>query len=82
MVAAGIPMRVTTEAAAIVAQARCAAGIWELASAHRITVASDPQVPGPGLRRPAPKNVATRVAHSGDRGRNAPATAGGTPALR
>jgi hypothetical protein len=29
-----------------------------------------------------PKNVATNVAHSGERGRDAPATAGGTPALR
>ena len=26
---------------------------------------SDPQVPGPGLRRPAPKKVASSVAHRG-----------------
>ena len=36
----------------IVAQARFATGIWELASAHKRTVANDPHVPGPGLRRP------------------------------
>ena len=64
-VAAGIPMRVTTAAATIVAQVRLATGIRELANAHKITVASDPHVPGPGLRRPAPKKVATSVAHSG-----------------
>jgi hypothetical protein len=28
-------------------------------------VANDPHVPGPGFIRPAPKNVATMVAHSG-----------------
>jgi len=28
-------------------------------------VNNDPQVPGPGLRRPAPKKVATSVAHCG-----------------
>jgi hypothetical protein len=66
----------------IVAQARLATGMRELANAHTITVANDPHVPGPGLRRPAPKKVAVSVAHSGARGRDAPATAGGTPALR
>src|SRR5208283_675622 len=81
-VAAGIPMRVTSAAARMVAVVRLAIGIWELANAHRITVANDPQVPGPGLRRPAPKKVATRVDQSGAGGRDAAATAGGTPALR
>ena len=57
-------------------------GFAKLANAHRITVASDPQVPGPGLRRPAPKKVATSVAHNGARGRDAPAIVDGTPALR
>src|ERR1035437_8222020 len=75
-VAAGIPMRVTAAAAMMVAQTRSATGIRKLANAHRITVANDPQVPGPGLRRPAPKNVAVSVAHSGARGRDAPATGG------
>jgi len=75
-------MRVTAPAATIVAQVRLAAGIRELANAQIITVASDPQVPGPGLRRPAPKKVATRAAHSGAAWRDAPATADGTPALR
>ena len=66
----------------MVAQVRFAAGIRELANAHTMTVANDPQVPGPGLRRPAPKKVATKVAHKGARERDAPATAGGTPAVR
>src|ERR1700677_3971342 len=64
-VAAGIPIRVTAEAAKIVAQVRCAAASCELANAHKRTVASDPHVPGPGLRRPTPKKVATSVAHNG-----------------
>ena len=78
-VAAGIPMRVTAAAATMVAEVRLATDICELANAHTITVANDPHVPGPGLRRPAPKKVATSVAQSG--GRDAPATAGGSPAL-
>ena len=81
-VAAGIPIRVTAPAAMIVAQARFATGIRELANAHTMTVANDAQVPGPGLRRPVPTKVATSVTHSGAAGRDAPATAGGTPALR
>ena len=68
-VAAGIPMRVTAAAATIVAQVRFATGIRELANAHTRTVANDPQVPGPGLRRPVPKNVATSVADSAAAGR-------------
>lgn len=64
-VAAGIPMRVTAAAAMIVAQVRLAAGICELAKAHTIKVASDPHVPGPGFRRPAPNKVATSVAQRG-----------------
>src|ERR1700737_2481442 len=75
-------MRVTAAAAITVAQVRLASGIREATNPHTITVANDPHVPGPGLRRPAPKKVATSVAQSGARGRDAPATAGGTPALR
>ena len=71
-VAAGIPMRVTAATAMIVAQVRLAAGICELARAHTITVASDPQVPGPGFRRPVPKKVATNVAHRGRGGETPP----------
>ena len=80
-VAAGMPMSVTSAAAMMVDQERLAWGIAKLASAQRTTVASDAHVPGPGLSRPAPKKVATAVAQSGARGRDAPATAGGTPAL-
>src|SRR5271156_6083014 len=64
-VAAGIPTRVTIAAAMIVAHRRSATGIREHANAHRITVATDPHVPGPGLSRPRPKNVATSVAQTG-----------------
>src|SRR5208283_1695262 len=64
-VAAGIPMRVTAAAAMMVAQTRSATGIRGLANAHKITVANEAQVPGPGLRRPTPKKVATSVAQSG-----------------
>ena len=67
-VAAGMPMSVTKAAATMVAQVRLAAGMWELANHQTMTVATDPQVPGPGLRRPAPKKVATSVAQSGARG--------------
>src|SRR5260370_27919163 len=81
-VAAGIRMRVTAAAAIMVAQARFATGIRELANAHTRTVANEPHVPGPGLRRPVPKKVATSVAQSGARGQDARVTAGGTPALR
>src|SRR5579864_2970852 len=41
------------------------AGRKRESTAQSSTVASDPQVPGPGRRRPAPKNVATSVAQSG-----------------
>ena len=34
-------------------------------TAQTSNVASEPQVPGPGLSRPAPKNVAITVAQSG-----------------
>src|SRR5207302_9646409 len=81
-VAAGIPMRVTAAAAMKVAQVRLAGGMRKLTNPHTIIVANDPHVPGPGLRRPAPKKVATSVAQSGEAGRYASATAGGTPALR
>ena len=66
-VAAGIPMMVTAAAAATVAHDRCMDGIWELAPAHISTVAAEPHVPGPGLRRPIPKKVAIKSAHKGGR---------------
>ncbi len=56
----------------------CHAGAIQRArSHHRRTVAAEPQVPGPGRKRPMPKNVATSVAQ-----RSAGRDAGGTPALR
>lgn len=62
LVEAGIPMRVMKTAAAIVDAVRYAGGISDEASAQARTVATDPHVPGPGLIRPTPKKVATRVA--------------------
>src|SRR6185312_7227425 len=35
----------------------------QFANAHRTSAATEPHVPGPGLSRPAPKNVATANAH-------------------
>src|SRR5208283_1243574 len=64
-VAAGMPTRVTAAAARIVAAVRLAGEIRELTSAQTKTVATEPHVPGPGLRRPAPKKVAISVAQSG-----------------
>src|SRR5208282_3977310 len=76
-VAAGIPMRVAAAAATMVAEVRLVSGIRELANAHSTAVANDAQVPGPGLRRPAPKKVATSVAHNAAWGRDAGATVEG-----
>src|SRR5579862_7077324 len=64
-VAAGIPMTVTVAAATIVTRVSAAGGIQRAKITHRITVAADPHVPGPGFMRPAPKKVAISVAHSG-----------------
>src|SRR5258708_6049361 len=80
-VAAGTPITVTAAAAARVAQVRASAGIRQLKSAHTPTVATDPQVPGPGLSRPIPPKVATTVAHCGVSGRDVPATATLRPAF-
>src|SRR5258706_10879662 len=73
-VAAGIPTSVTAMAAAMVDQVRASNGMRQLATAHKITVATDAQVPGPGLSRPTPPNVATSIAH--------PTPADGSPAFR
>src|SRR5436305_14526243 len=75
-----MPMSVTSTAARIVVGVRRGAGRKCAISAQRRTVVADPQVPGPGRRWPMPKRVAVTAAHRG--GRNARATAGGTPALR
>ena len=81
-VAAGIPTSTAVAAKKTAAQG-CHAGAINLATNHqRRTVAADPQVPGPGRMCPTPKKVATSVAHTEARGRDAPETAGGTPALR
>src|SRR5207302_6547638 len=58
------------------------APIQRVISHHKTTVAAEAQVPGPGRSRPMPKNVATSSAQRVVRRRDAPATAGGTPAVR
>ncbi len=82
LVAAGIPMSVTTATATTVGQARESGGMRDAIRAQSKTVAKAAHVPGPGLIRPMPRKVATWVDQSGGRGRDAPETAGGTPALR
>src|SRR5271154_4958824 len=44
--------------------------IQPLSSHQSKTVAAEPQLPGPGRRRPVPKKVATSLAQSGARGRD------------
>jgi hypothetical protein len=64
-VAAGMPIATTTAVSTTITGIRAAEGRCEANSHHNNTVASDPHVPGPGRNRPAPKKVATRVAHRG-----------------
>ena len=56
---------VTSAAAVIAAKVNDDSGIQRAVIAQTTTVATDPQVPGPGFRRPTPKKVATSVAQSG-----------------
>ena len=89
-VAAGMPVSVTSTARASATGVRSdGVRLWASAD-HNMTVVADAQLPGPGRTWPMPKNVAVNLAHRGVRGRDAPsassgqapATAGGTPALR
>jgi len=64
-VAAGIPIATASTARAVFVGTIHAAGRKREMAAQASIVKSDPQVPGPGFRRPAPKKVATSVAHSG-----------------
>src|SRR5205807_2976178 len=81
-VAAGIPTSIASRASRIAAQGCQYAPIQRVISHHKTTVAAEAQVPGPGCSRPMPKNVATSSAQRVVRRRDAPATAGGTPAVR
>src|SRR5579884_771868 len=78
-VAAGIPIAVAMMASAM------AAKVWEGAGIHRQrihqsrTVARDAHVPGPGFRRPMPKNVATTQAQVPAGERDSPAAADEVP---
>src|SRR5579872_5266406 len=62
LVAAGMPMAVTSKARPITAGSRNKDGRVEAKAAQRITVTADPQVPGPGRNRPMPKKVAISMA--------------------
>src|ERR1035438_1079790 len=64
-VAAGMPIATTSAISSTITGIRADGGRCEANSHHNKTVASEPHVPGPGRNRPAPKNVATRVAHRG-----------------
>src|SRR5580704_2360533 len=64
-VAAGMPIAVTTTIRTRITGTRAYGGSCDARSHHSSAAASDPQVPGPGRSRPAPKNVATIVAHLG-----------------
>lgn len=65
LVAAGIPSAMTI-AAKIASVAVCASrGTQRLTPNHIKVAASDPQVPGPGRKRPIPKKVAVSSAHRG-----------------
>ena len=80
-VAAGIPMNTTRIAARIAAAASHETGIQRAMTHQSMTVAAEPQVPGPGFRRPTPKNVATSVAQSGAGGRTGVEGAGSEVAV-
>src|SRR5271166_3035661 len=64
-VAAGIPMAVVTTIRKRIMGMRAEGGSCAASSHQSSAAASDPHVPGPGRRRPAPKKVATQVAHFG-----------------
>lgn len=68
-VAAGIPMTTARAANPMLTGTTHGPGSHRDTMAQTITVAREPQVPGPGFIRPAPKNVATSVAQRGARGR-------------
>ena len=67
-VAAGIPINVTSRARAIATGVRDVAGSADAKAVQSTTAAAEPQVPGPGCRRPTPKNVAISFAQRGPRG--------------
>jgi len=68
-VAAGMPRATASAARATLTGMIHGPGRARDPTSQTSTVASDPHVPGPGLIRPAPKNVATSVAQRGARGR-------------
>ena len=64
-VAAGIPTATTSTISSKMTGIRADGGRCDPSSHHNNAVASEPQVPGAGRKRPTPKNVATSVAHRG-----------------
>lgn len=71
-VAAGMPIATASAISSTITGIRAEGGRCAANSHHNNTVASEPHVPGPGRNRPAPKNVATRVAHRGAGGPHRP----------
>ncbi len=67
-VAAGIPRATAVTSKSRIAGIRAPAGRCDASSHHSSAVASEAHVPGPGRSRPAPKNVAIRVAQRGAAG--------------
>ncbi len=68
---AGIPIATTTTINTRITGIRAEGESCQASSHQSSPVASAPQVPGPGRSRPAPKNVATSVAHRGAEERGA-----------
>jgi len=75
-VAAGIPIAVANAASPSATGAHRFGCRPRDKAAHSSTLVADAQVPGPGLKRPTPKKVATAVAQSGAAGRDKAAEAG------
>ena len=67
-VAAGIPTQQSLRSQQEPPRAARTGASQRASSHHRRTVAAEPQVPGPGCKRPTPKNVAISVAQEGARG--------------
>src|SRR5512146_1651775 len=65
LVEAGMPMPVTSAAATAAAGACQLEATAGASRRQRATVATEAQVPGPGLRRPVPKKVAASHAQRG-----------------
>src|SRR5581483_10256456 len=64
-VAAGMPSAIATAAKVASVAGRASTGTQRLTPNHIKVAESEPQVPGPGCKRPIPKKVAVSAAHRG-----------------